>query len=470
MVWDGLRPDFVTEQYTPNLYRLAAAGVRFTESHAVFPTVTRANSSSIATGCLPARHGMPSNQFHAPHLVPGGAFNAGDHTHLETLRAERGGRVLLCPALAEYVAKAGGRTVVVSTGSPGSALLQHPEVRACGDMLLHPAIQIGLELDQVEARLGPMPGKTLPNTNQNAWFTRAITKLILPKLAPDLIHFWHTDPDGTQHAYGLGHPLALRALKDADDNLGTVLDALDRLGLRQETAVIVASDHGFSTFAGTVDLVAELARSGIDAGPGGDVVIAGELVYVQSSDPERVATVAQAMQRIPGVGPLFTGARGAPLVPGTIALAAIGADGPFAPDILFSRDWSDDTNAHGHAGTAWSTSPNGRYTASHGTCSPWDVRNTLIAAGPGFKRGVVSDVPAGNIDIAPTVLHLLGLRPEAEFDGRMLTEALDVGPDPASVPVTREQIVTETESVRQTIQFSTVGATRYLDFGKMERA
>jgi len=39
MVWDGLRPDFVSAERTPNLWRLAHQGVWFERSHAVYPTL-----------------------------------------------------------------------------------------------------------------------------------------------------------------------------------------------------------------------------------------------------------------------------------------------------------------------------------------------------------------------------------------------------------------------------------------------
>ena len=56
--------------------------------------------------------------------------------------------------------------------------------------------------------------------------------------------------------------------------------------------------------------------------------------------------------------------------------------------------------------------------------SPWDIHNTLMAWGPDFRRGV-SDVPAGNPDIAPTVLRLAGVPVTGEpLDGRVLTRRL----------------------------------------------
>ena len=48
MVWDGLRPDQVSAETTPNLWQLAQQGVWFERSYAVYPTLTRANSPEEA--------------------------------------------------------------------------------------------------------------------------------------------------------------------------------------------------------------------------------------------------------------------------------------------------------------------------------------------------------------------------------------------------------------------------------------
>lgn len=69
-----------------------------------------------------------------------------------------------------------------------------------------------------------------------------------------------------------------------------------------------------------------------------------------------------------------------------------------------------------------------RYRGMHGSFSPRDVHNTLIAAGPHFKVGFSDEWPTGNVDIAPTVAALLGLHFNAP-DGRVLREAL-VGESP----------------------------------------
>ena len=55
----------------------------------------------------------------------------------------------------------------------------------------------------------------------------------------------------------------------------------------------------------------------------------------------------------------------------------------------------------------------------HGSFSPIDVHNTLIANGPAFRAGITIRNPTGNVDVAPTVAYVLGhAMPLA--DGRVL--------------------------------------------------
>ena len=58
MVWDGLRPDLVTERDTPNLFRMAREGVRFARHHSIFPTLTMVNATALATGAPPGVNGL----------------------------------------------------------------------------------------------------------------------------------------------------------------------------------------------------------------------------------------------------------------------------------------------------------------------------------------------------------------------------------------------------------------------------
>src|SRR4051794_21946038 len=122
MVWDGLRPDFVSAELTPNLWRLALQGVWFERSHAVYPTLTRANSPAISTGCRPGRAGVPGNSFCLRSVDGFVEYTSGDAKNLQRLADADGRPILLVDTLADRVHRAGRQTVVVGSGSPGSAL------------------------------------------------------------------------------------------------------------------------------------------------------------------------------------------------------------------------------------------------------------------------------------------------------------------------------------------------------------
>ena len=53
IVVDGLRPDYVTADVMPRLFRLGRRGIVFNAHHAAFPTVTRVNGPSFVTGSYP---------------------------------------------------------------------------------------------------------------------------------------------------------------------------------------------------------------------------------------------------------------------------------------------------------------------------------------------------------------------------------------------------------------------------------
>src|SRR6185295_1989001 len=104
---------------------------------------------------------------------------------------------------------------------------------------------------------------------------------------------------------------------------------------------------------------------------------------------------------------------------------------------------------------------------SHASLSEFDVHNILFAAGPDFRRGMSSDLPSGNIDLAPTILHCLGLTPPHELDGRILSESLTQDSTPLhSVTNTIEQTREFPDGKwRQYLRTTRLGETTYFDQG-----
>ena len=65
--------------------------------------------------------------------------------------------------------------------------------------------------------------------------------------------------------------------------------------------------------------------------------------------------------------------------------------------------WNDDVNEFGYPGKSYS-----RGIAGHGDQVP-TVNINMVAYGPSFKTSYQSNMASGNVDLAPTILHLLGL-------------------------------------------------------------
>src|SRR5690348_1868747 len=70
-VADGLRPGMVNEQTAPAMAAVLARGVRFTNTHSLFPTFTTANASGMATGHLLGDTGDFSNTVYTAFQVSG---------------------------------------------------------------------------------------------------------------------------------------------------------------------------------------------------------------------------------------------------------------------------------------------------------------------------------------------------------------------------------------------------------------
>jgi arylsulfatase A-like enzyme len=483
LVVDGLRPDAITADGTPALFRLRAGGVEFTASHAVVPTVTRVNAAALATGTHPGTNGIVGNQLFVPAVDPRRALDTGDHRNLLALDRATGGRVVLARTLAERLHAAGRRLAAVSSGSTGSAFLLDPRAPAGVGTLVHGSFDPGRTVAWPEAvseailgKFGPAPPKAAAGRYDAAvsWAQRVVREYLLPELAPAVVLDWLTEPDHTQHMTGVGSPQARAALHHADAEIGRVLAALEGLGLAETTTVFVLSDHGFTTGTGGVDVAGALVAAGLKASPEStDVVLAssGQAValHVEGGDRERVARIARFVQSCDWGGVVFTAGRdpGDPRgeAEGTFALEAIHLGGERAPDLLLTFPWTSRRNEFGVPGGDLANVRAGGtpYAADHGSLSPWNVRNTLLAWGAGVKTGATVRAPASIVDVAPTILALLGIGERDGLDGRVLHEALAGGPDEEQVAWDTRVHTVQAAAHVAALQVSTVDGHRSVD-------
>lgn len=413
VVLDGLRPDFVSEELTPNLVSLAAEGIVFRNHHACFPSVTRVNSTSIATGCHPGNHGIVDNTLYLPKIQTD-PINTGNHTHLRALDRATAGGLLSATTLTELLGAAGRQIAVVTTSSSGACFLQNHRgigLTVNGDFIDPPAAS-----ERIEARFGPAPAKVAPAIELSEWAGSIITDYVLPELHPDLAIVWLCDPDKTQHTYGLGAAESLSAIQSVDTVVGQIAGALEKLGTRDSTNLIVMSDHGWVSYRDRLNVKSALVAAGVKQSPDSrDIRVVGQGVYIHPECTVSTEEIVDYLHRMDEIGAVFT----RKTMDSAIPYSEIGYDHPRSPDILFSPAWDEATNAYGVPGMAFGGGPGG-----HGGSSPYEMRTFLTAKGPGFLSGTEIHSPTGHVDLLPTILHLLDQAPAANKDGRILLESL----------------------------------------------
>jgi arylsulfatase A-like enzyme len=428
--FDGLQPSQVGPDLTPTIHRLAGDGVTFARHHAVFPTVTRVNAATMVTGRHPGGHGLLGNTLVVPEWDPHRAIPA-LAPELGAIAAA-GGQVLLAPTLGEVLRPHGLAFGTVVGGTSGNAYVQHPHAVRAGGAVLHPEFTLPPEHHApMLARFGPWPPKRAPAVGLVHQTADVFLGYLLPELDPDVALVWFPEPDTSQHAAGVGSPPAAEALTAADAALGRILAELGRRGVDPD--VLVVSDHGYSTIARRIHVEEIVRRAGFPAGhvPGGVTVAANggaALLYVRDSDRGVLERLTRWLAAQPWTGALVAGREeGAAL--GLLPGDRLGVAGPRAPDIVLSFRWDSSSTANGYAGHV-DSAEGAPGLGTHGSGSPHELRCALIAAGPSFHRGRVSELPSGNIDIAPTVLRLVGVTADAPLDGRPLLEGLRAAPDP----------------------------------------
>ncbi len=558
-VADGLRSGIVDDKTAPEMAAIRREGVDFHNSHSLYPTVTTPNASAIATG-----HGLGDTgdfgntiwvgartSADTPSLMAGlendevlGGMNqhyAGDYLNETSVLAaarEQGFSTAaigkLGPtAIQDVTARDGTGTIVIddNTGFPGGVPLA-PDVKQ--------AIKaIGLDPQAEDRGLNGDPGDFsrsgvhVANVQQQNWFAAVATKVLIPRFKaagkPFVLVYWSRDPDGTQHFNGdslntlkpgINGPTSLAGIKNADDNLHALREALRAEGLEKTTDIVVTADHGFSVTSkeSTTSPAAKLSYVDVPKGflprgflaidlskalklplfegnglpidlggghhPRSDgellgpdathprVVIAGnggsDLIYLPGPNPKAMAAaVVKAVLKQDYVGGVFVSDALGP-IPGALPLSAVGLKGSAltpAPSLIVEFRSSDtgcpdpELCAAEVADTEYQQGQ-----GIHGSFSRADTHNFMAAIGPDFKSGYVDSAPVSNADWAPTLRSILHLEVKAKgvLTGRVMSESLKGGKDVTFTAQTVRSLPTN-GGFRTVLNEQVVGDERYFD-------
>jgi arylsulfatase A-like enzyme len=480
LLWDGMRPDFITPQYTPTLWALATNGVFFKNHHSSYISSTEVNGTAIATGAYPENSGIYANNDFRPSLSWMGP-NATEG--LDTIRRAdfmTGGNYILMPTAAELIQKAGFPTVAAGT-KPVIILHDRSGKRTKGaakdSVLLYKGQTIPKSvLESFEEKDRTIPSNGVPNNAMDNWTAKSVTQYLWKKTVPKYTVLWLSDPDASQHAKGVGADDALAAIANCDKTLDNVMKALAEKKVLNKTDILVASDHGFSTIRRGPDVADILKKAKFKASrkfedpEAGEVLVVGHggsvSLYVWDHEETVIRNLVTFLQGSDFAGVIFSHLK----LPGTfpMELARI-ATTNVTPDIIFSGRWSEDRNDYGAPGLLVADG-GGKGSGTHASLCRYDMHNTLVASGPDFKKGLVDEWPSGSIDLAPTTLWILGV-PQSEqkpMDGRVLEEALVKGRTPEAKP--EPKIIEATCDVgwlrwRQYLKFTEFNQRLYFDEG-----
>jgi len=408
VICDGHRRDFVRPELCPSIVDLGRSGRRFDNHRGVFPSVTRASSASIATGCHPARHGLHGNTMGLPAGDGVVVHDVGPPQFRDAMRKALG-RTLKTPTLAERLSDTGG-VIVFSNVSPGAAYFQDPDGHG---HVYHRAGSFGPGLVSVDSL------DIAKDASGDRAMAERFCREVLRERRPALSVLWLSDPDATMHANELGGPEHLQAIASADSCVAQVratVDALRKAG--EDILLIVGSDHGQETVTGAVEVDRLLVEAGLkDSLDSTEVAVASQgtsgLIYVAPRAAERRAAIERFVRAQDWAEGVYA----------DDGLSAIGMAPEGHLHMAFSMAKSDAANAYGCPGGSLIVAKAGAGEklglGQHGGVGRFEQAPFLIVEGAGFAPGTVCGEPTCIVDIAPTVLAHLGVAADG-MDGRAL--------------------------------------------------
>ncbi len=460
---DGLRPDQFDARLMPTCAKLMQSGTHFENFYAAYPSHTRVNMTTLTTGVHPGRHGVVSNLMYVPGAGDAGLVDTSNDRHLLSFKAQIGEPFVLAPTLGDRLHRMGKRLAGAASSSAGASLLwniNHPY------RMINPASHYGeADLSQVLEKLGPVPEEAnRSKINRARWATQALIDVLLDDPDNQVLLLWLSEPDSSQHFYGLGSPEAKEALRVVDTCVADVIAAIETVGIADQLDVLLISDHGHTSVQAHQSLREYLDRARAELPLSFEPLVAGDFLYANNgiAANERDMNLlvdwltAQDWCDLIFIHDDYTN------IDNTLPLhlAIQTTHHNRAPLLAVSPKWSHEANSFGVPGTVRALTSYAMLKSTHGSAAPYDLRALCIGYGPSFKAGEVVSVPHGTVDIAPTVAHLLGLDSNEPFEGRPLLEGLLELPPGLENGENNVEIIEH--ATRDThVKIAHVGTTRY---------
>jgi len=421
---DGLAGSYLNDPRAkmPNLRAIAAQGAQARGMLTSFPSVTWPSHTSIVTGVHPARHGVIGNSVWNRKTRKGVTY-IGDPvlTKAEAIRS---------PTLYDIANEAGLSTASVIWPCSNGATTLDWIIPDSNKTAIHakyttPGFADELAREGIDiSKLGEWGWGKQFSTERDIVYTQ-VTKHLLTKHKVNLILVHLITPDGVEHAYGPNTPQAFQAVGESDQRIGEIWEALQSPPFAGRSTMFVVSDHGFAPYRKLIRPNVALRDLGlIKTDEQGKVterkawcVAQGGSAFIYLLDEnltsETSSKVGKRLANLEGVMSVMR--------PNQFAKLGVpkASENPEAPDLVLTTGpgYSFAGNVTGEA-----VADAGGNKGSHGHDPRPDYMHALfVAAGAGIQPGTKLET-INNVDVAPTIAHLLGLKMKS--DGRVLKDAL----------------------------------------------
>ncbi len=381
--WDGLNPEYLELAPTPNIDALARRG-SLTIAEGTFQTVSNPSRASMSTGAYLQIHD-----------------NAAYYYDEEMDRAVGQNRFLATETITQALASENKTLASVQW------YMVQDRGAAYGDPD-HLYVQPGGSCERrVDVAVDILNQRPVDSGGQMT---------TVPRI-PDFLALYCFEPDFLGHTEGAESPNIAALIGELDRQLGRLVQATKDLDIYDETAFILTSDHGMTSWNRTLIPVVleaivqagylpEIVTPGNSASPETEVVIVPNAVRTgqirlrgRANRPDALEAIRDALEALEEVENVF----------GPTELASLHASLKMGDLVVRAKPpW----------GFALIEPPEGAWRGSHG--STRELRIPLLLAGAGIERAPPRDPRL--IDVAPTVAALLGTRPPAGAEGRPLVD------------------------------------------------
>lgn len=384
------------------------------------PSVTWPNHTTLISGVRPEKHGVLANGV----LVRGGV---GSLVSVDPKRDQS--ELVRAPLLIDIAHEAGLTTAEINwpcvrgSKSLDDSFPDVPDtIEHMSPRLRSELVERGLLKDETQASFATN------NVLVRDYIWTEAACHVIKKRRPNLLLLHLLNVDSTHHLLGPKSAAGYTANAYADMCLARVIDAINEAGIRDKTTIIVLSDHGFILAPKAIRPHVLLQQKGLLTQVDGKidtakihVVPEGGIGLVYVTNP------GEADMLRPQIKQIFEGQEGVVevLLPDDFAKHGLPHPREYSqsPDaVLVAKDgYSVSASAEGETFVAGNTEAKTSL-GSHGYIATEKQMNaTIILQGKLIQQGAtLSNVE--NIDIAPTIARLLGMK-EFACDGKVLEDA-----------------------------------------------